>query len=90
MAGQAGRRAVLVGGLAPAAQNYLGAAARSACGRACSKRTTQTHTMAKRKSQKDPEDLPDAPDGRIKRKNDDSDSDEVRGLHMPPLPPPPR
>ncbi|KAF1972149.1 hypothetical protein BU23DRAFT_590257 [Bimuria novae-zelandiae CBS 107.79] len=32
--------------------------------------------MAKRKSQKDPEDLPDAPDGKNKRKNDDSDSDE--------------
>lgn len=36
--------------------------------------------MAKRKSQKDPEDLPDAPDGKGKRKNDDSDSDEVRML----------
>jgi hypothetical protein len=36
--------------------------------------------MAKRKSQKDPEDLPDAPDGKGKRKNDDSDSDEVRIL----------
>lgn len=47
-------------------------------------RTTQTHIMAKRKSQKDPEDLPDAPDGRVKRKNDESDSDEVRGLPMPP------
>ncbi|KAJ4352416.1 Mss4p nuclear export [Didymosphaeria variabile] len=32
--------------------------------------------MAKRKTQKDPEDLPDAPDGKSKRKNDDSDSDE--------------
>ncbi|KAF9739313.1 hypothetical protein PMIN06_000994 [Paraphaeosphaeria minitans] len=32
--------------------------------------------MAKRKSQKDPEDLPDAPDGKGKRENDDSDSDE--------------
>ncbi|KAJ4301712.1 Mss4p nuclear export [Kalmusia sp. IMI 367209] len=32
--------------------------------------------MAKRKSQKDPEDLPDAPDGKNKRKNEDSDSDE--------------
>ena len=39
------------------------------------------HTMAKRKTQKDPEELPDAPAsaGKGKRKNaaDDSDSDSV-------------
>ena len=39
------------------------------------------HTMAKRKSKKDPEELPDAPEsgGKGKRKNADSDdSDSVR------------
>jgi hypothetical protein len=35
------------------------------------------HRMGKRKTQKDPEALPDAPEASNKRKNDDSDSDEV-------------
>lgn len=36
--------------------------------------------MGKRKTQKDPEALPDAPEVNNKRKNDDSDSDEVGTL----------
>ena len=42
--------------------------------------------MVKRKSQRDPEDLPDAPDGKQKRQDDDSESDEV--CRQPAHPPP--
>lgn len=35
------------------------------------------HTMAKRKSERDPEDLPDAPDKGKQKNEADSDSDEV-------------
>lgn len=37
----------------------------------------QIHTMAKRKSERDPEDLPDAPDKGKQKNEADSDSDEV-------------
>ena len=35
------------------------------------------HPMAKRKSERDPEDLPDAPEKRTQQDGDDSGSDEV-------------
>lgn len=45
----------------------------------CDKTISQIprHTMAKRKSERDPEDLPDASDKRMQQDGDDSGSDEV-------------